>query len=84
MKYSGIIIKIETGHISNATGEMVQISFLESSADVISGSNKYTFVELYSKLGDVQGKTLRQLNENAHQFAETNNLGSNFLLHVIK
>lgn len=81
-----LVIKRDTGYVSNTTGQLVEISSQEALLDgFFTGSEKkYTFIELYKKLGVLKAKTLRQLNDDAWKFAEENTLGYDFELYIIK
>lgn len=80
------IIGTKTGYVSNETGELVNITSEQALLDgFFTGTDrKYTFVELFTKLGEIKAKTLRQINELAWQYAEANNLSYDFQLYFPK
>lgn len=82
----GFIIKRETAYISNRTGEIVNPSFQERLMDsIFTGDNaNFCLIELYTKLAEVKGKTLKSLHQQTIAFAEKNNLYSDFELFICK
>ena len=84
-KYTAVIVKRVPAYVSNETGNLVSISSNEALLDGFNGEDKkYTWIELFTKLGTITANTLRALNDNAWTYAENNQLGFDFELHIIK
>lgn len=83
---TALMIKRESGFVSNETGQLVNITSEQALLDSFAAdeNRKYSFVELYTKLAELKAKTLRQLNDDAWKFAEANQLGYDFELYISK
>jgi len=77
------IIGMKTGYVSNESGQLVNITSEQALLDGFysDADRKYSFVELFTKLGEIKAKTLRQINEMAWKYAEENNLSYDFQLY---
>lgn len=69
-----VIVKIESLHIDNETCQPIKISFEQSAIDQITGTNKFSFVEVYTLLDTLKAKTFRKLSQDVEIWmAERNN-----------
>jgi len=69
-----ILVNINSVYISNETLQPANPTEHERLIDQFLGSNKFTFVELYTPIKTFTAKTYKQLNEMVLNFSETNKI----------